>query len=227
MTFSPLSQLEGPWKEAFALAWESYRVGSPAVGAVVVAVDGTVVARGRSRRGESSAPANHLAGSRLAHAEVNALAQLRVDQRDGYELYTTLESCLLCWSAACIAGVRRVRFAGADPVWRFTADLSAVHPVLADRVHESIGPLTTPIGAWGSLLPLMERLWREPGGARVEYFDAAMPALVELARRLVADGTALRFTDLSQEQAIELVWDDLVAANDADLNRGRAHNSLR
>jgi tRNA(adenine34) deaminase len=71
------------WRQAFELAWESFVAGSPPVGAVVVAPDGSVVARGRSRRSESMAPHNQLAGSRLAHAEVNALAQLSPDQHDG------------------------------------------------------------------------------------------------------------------------------------------------
>ena len=78
-------ELPSPWLQAFELAWESYRAGSPPVGAVVLGPDGAVVARGRSRRSEGagSAPPNHLAGSRLAHAEINALAQLPVDHHAG------------------------------------------------------------------------------------------------------------------------------------------------
>jgi tRNA(adenine34) deaminase len=83
------SDLPDPWREAFGLAWESLHAGSPPVGAVVVNSYGEVVARGGSRRAEREAPPNHLAGSRLAHAEVNALAQLNVDQHDDHELYVT------------------------------------------------------------------------------------------------------------------------------------------
>jgi tRNA(Arg) A34 adenosine deaminase TadA len=80
MTRPPWDEVAPAWREAFELAWQAYVAGSPPVGAVVVDGDGTVVARGRSRRAERHAPANQLAGSRLAHAELNALAALPTDQ---------------------------------------------------------------------------------------------------------------------------------------------------
>jgi hypothetical protein len=169
---------------------------------------------------ESSAPANQLAGSRLAHAEVNALAQLELDQRQGYQLYVTLEPCLLCWAATSIAGVRTVHFAGADPVWSFLADLTVSHPRLSERAYTREGPMGGPLGAWATLLPLVERLWRDPTGVRIDHFVESAPALVALARRIVADGTARRFVGMSQEEALSLVWDDLIVAVDRDGQRG-------
>src|SRR2546425_13270824 len=119
-------ELPSPWLQAFELAWESYRAGSPPVGAVVLGPDGAVVARGRSRRSEGagSAPPNHLAGSRLVHAEINALAQLPVDHHPGHELYVTLGSCLLCWAGIRIAPVPPVHFAGPGPQGRLPRPLA-------------------------------------------------------------------------------------------------------
>jgi tRNA(adenine34) deaminase len=198
-----------PWREAFELAWESYQAGSPPVGAVVVGPDARVVARGRSRRAETAAPANQLAGSRLAHAEVNALAQLDVDQHAGHELFVTLEPCLLCWAAISIARVPKVRFAGQDPMWQFLGQISGSHPVLADRAYTVTGPLPGPMGTWATLLPLLERLERDPTGLRVDHFRRSVPTLVELARQMVADGTAQGLAAMCLDDAIHEVWDDL------------------
>jgi len=207
-------ELPSPWLQAFELAWESYRAGSPPVGAVVLGPDGAVVARGRSRRSEGagSAPPNHLAGSRLAHAEINALAQLPVDHHAGHELYVTLESCLLCWAAIRIARVPLVHFAGQDPQWRFLGQLAGPQPALVDRATSMDGPMAGPFGAWATLLPLVERLWRDPTGIRIDHFRQSVPALVDLAEQIVSDGTAARFIGWTQQEALASIWDDLAAA---------------
>ena len=201
--------VDPPWREAFALAWEAYQAGSPPVGAVVVGPDSRVVARGRSRRAERSGPPNQLYGSRLAHAEVNALAQLDVDQHTRCRLYVTLEPCLLCWAAISIARIPEVCFAGEDPMWRFLGDLGDSHAALADRRFTTVGPLAGLLGAWSSLLPLVDRLLRDPTGIRVDHFRTSLPALAELADRLVSDGRAKSMTEMTMSQALASVWDDL------------------
>lgn len=211
-TVDPLAEADAAWRAAFEQAWEAYTAGSPPVGAVVVDRDGTVIARGRSRRGERAAPPNQLAGSRLAHAEINALAQLGVHQHDGLELRVTLEPCLLCWAAIRIAHIPVVRFAGADPMWSFLSELAETQPAMADRPCQQYGPLLDPLGAWAALLPLIDRLRREPSGVRMDHYRGAVPALVDLAQRLVSDGTADRLGDLALPDAVALVWTDLVAA---------------
>jgi tRNA(adenine34) deaminase len=94
-------QLEGPWRECFELAWEAFGAGTIPVGAVVVDASGATVARGRNRIFEATAPAGQLAGTYIAHAELNALAELpALPTRDGqgpysrHTLYTTLEPCV-------------------------------------------------------------------------------------------------------------------------------------
>src|SRR5881394_1288658 len=115
------------WRLACELAWESHRRGSPGVGAVIVDEAGRVIARGRSRRCEPPDEPNQLAGNRLAHAEVNALAELAVDQHAGLTMLATLEPCVLCAVATAIAHVPRLMFAGVDPVWRYVHDLPDQH----------------------------------------------------------------------------------------------------
>jgi tRNA(Arg) A34 adenosine deaminase TadA len=108
-------QLEDPWRAAFELAWESFRAGTVPVGAVVVDEDGTILSSGRNRIFDDVPPAGQLAGTRLAHAEMNALVQLSPDRGwNTCTLYTTLEPCVLCVGAASVARVGRIRFAGTD-----------------------------------------------------------------------------------------------------------------
>src|SRR5687767_519310 len=109
--------LEGPWRECFELAWEAFRAGTIPVGAVVTDGSGEIVARGRNRIFEDSAPPRQIAGSWLAHAELNALAELpalrAVGGRsafEGHTLYATLEPCALCMGAALMMMVGEVRF---------------------------------------------------------------------------------------------------------------------
>jgi tRNA(Arg) A34 adenosine deaminase TadA len=61
---------------AVELAWESFRAGSLGIGAVITR-DGETLATGRNRLAESDPGEVVLAGTSLAHAELNALAKLR------------------------------------------------------------------------------------------------------------------------------------------------------
>ncbi|MEV6289123.1 hypothetical protein AB0M41_01530 [Streptomyces sp. NPDC051896] len=56
---------------------------------------------------ETDTPPGQPAGTDLAHAEINALAQVPAGPRHpGHRLHTTLEPCLLC-SSALICGCAR------------------------------------------------------------------------------------------------------------------------
>jgi hypothetical protein len=65
------------------------------------------------------------------------------------------------------------------------------------------------LGAWAALLPLVDRLVRDPTGRRVDEYRAAAPHLVELAHRLVADGTASALRRVSLDEALEAVGPQL------------------
>jgi tRNA(Arg) A34 adenosine deaminase TadA len=69
------STLGPPMRGALELAWESFAVGSFGIGAVVTDRDGTVVATGRNRILEHDPGDDVLAGSSLAHAEMNGARQ--------------------------------------------------------------------------------------------------------------------------------------------------------
>ena len=57
-----------------------------------------------------------VAGTRLAHAELDALAQLPVTRRyRDHTLYSSLEPCLLCVGATTRSKVGAVCYAAVDP----------------------------------------------------------------------------------------------------------------
>jgi tRNA(Arg) A34 adenosine deaminase TadA len=135
-------ELDEPWRASLELAWEAYLAGTIPVGSVVTAADGRIVARGRNRIFDP--PGRGLAGSRLAHAEIDALAQLPVSKRyRDHALYSTLEPCLLCAAAALHTTVGRIEYAAEDP---FGGACSGV----IDTAHwrRSAPEIGRPLGGW-------------------------------------------------------------------------------
>lgn len=179
-------RLEEPWRAAFGLAWEAFAAGSIPVGAVVVDEEGTIVSHGRNRRFDDAPPPRQLAGTRLAHAEMNALAQLAPDRRwDGCSLYTTLEPCVLCVGAASISTIGRILFAGAD-VYSGSSSLVGLDLAIPRRLNLTIeGPLAGPLESLGAALHLAYFTERDRPSALVETHASLRPNLTELASRLL------------------------------------------
>ena len=115
---SSFAKLPEPMRHAVGCALDSANPGSLAIGAVV-ADNGRVIATGRNRLHETDAGVDPIAGTSLAHAEINALAKLRfrAHEDDDLELYTTLQPCLQCLGAIRLAPVRRVTVLAPDPLW--------------------------------------------------------------------------------------------------------------
>src|SRR4051794_39612912 len=78
-----------PWRICLEQAWASWRSGSAGVGAVIVDEAEDVVGVGRNRMIERPEEPGVLAGTFLAHAEINALAQLPLGDTSRLTLYTT------------------------------------------------------------------------------------------------------------------------------------------
>lgn len=85
--------------------------GEVPVGAVVVAADGTVLARAGNRTREDHDP--------TAHAEILALreaaAKTGSERLDGASLYVTLEPCPMCAGAISHARIARLYYGASDP----------------------------------------------------------------------------------------------------------------
>lgn len=154
------------------------------MGAVVVDDSGDLVAEGRNRIFESNAPEGQLAGSFLAHAELNALAGLDPVRRyGGHTLYTTLEPCALCIGAAIMVMVGTVRFASND-AYGGGAGLRLDNPHTTRQPLIVEGPLDGVVGYLGELLHVAHFLWRKPDSIVVEVHQKRRPRIVELAERV-------------------------------------------
>jgi tRNA(Arg) A34 adenosine deaminase TadA len=147
--------LAQPWQRAFDAAWASWRSGSAAVGAAVTNAEGAVIAVGQNRMLDPPG-SGRLAGTLMAHAEMDALADLALGEYGGYALYTTYEPCFMC--AATIIGtyhIPKVFFAAYDPYWPGLFDAFGQHPAIARWLpeREHLG------GPYGALAQVLHLTW--------------------------------------------------------------------
>ena len=131
---SSYARLPTPMQRAVDLAFEAADAGSLGIGAVVADGD-RVVATGRNRLHETDAGEDSIAGTSVAHAEVNALAKLRfrAHEDDDLALHTTLQPCLQCLGAIRLSPVRSVTVLAPDPLWIGVEKIRDVTPFIAAR----------------------------------------------------------------------------------------------
>jgi tRNA(adenine34) deaminase len=200
----------GPaWQACLHLAWESFQAGSIPIGAVLLDRAGTIVARGRNRSNESGGPDGQIAGSNLAHAEINALATLPPGEYDDHVLYSTLEPCFLCTAALRYSHVGAVRFAAPDPMWNGIDQLPSLNYHIARRWPRRDGPAEGPLRALAAMLHLVSAVER---GVRtvLECHEKAMPEVLRVAVDLAGPPTD-DLRSLSLMPALGVMWPRLVA----------------
>jgi tRNA(adenine34) deaminase len=201
-------ELEPPWDESLRLAWEAFAAGSIPVGAVVTR-NAEVVARGRNRLFEQGAPTGQVFGSRVAHAEINALVQLGTG-RSYFDctLWTTLEPCAQCIGAAWLSTIGRVVFAATD-VYGGASKLIERQIEAADSARafhmEVEGPLTGPLAVFSELLHAAFFLALEPTHHVADTYRERRPGLVALAERLCLNDHAAAPLD----EVLTRIWDEL------------------
>lgn len=196
------SLLDPAWRQAIEMAWESYRGGGVAVGAVITDDTGTVLGRGRNQRFAAVAPRGL-----LAHAEIAALAAVPDDKTRARRtrLYTTLYPCPMCLGATVVARVGHLRFGAYDPTWLGIEDLPTLNDEVRGRWPAVEGPLPGPVGEWLAVLPCLNT-----DGTLVRAMRRTSPRRAELAqviaRKLTGSGDLPDTPDL----ALERVWDVLI-----------------
>jgi tRNA(Arg) A34 adenosine deaminase TadA len=191
---SAWDRLEEPWRACLSLAWEAYGAGTIPVGAALVDGDGAIVAEGRNRVYEPTAPPGQLANSLLAHAEVNALVALDPEQRyEDHVLYTALEPCPLCTGAAVMATVGRIRYAGADPYGGGDGGLVGGNPHVERLQLQLEGPRPDAFGVLASaLLPAFFLRRRKSDGHVVRAYRERRPEMLAVAEALLEAGAPER-----------------------------------
>lgn len=128
--------LTAGWRAALEEAWEAYLRGSYPIGACVVDADGVVIARGRNRLGEPrGVEGGVISGHDLAHAEINALLNLKDVPRPevyGWTVLATVQPCPQCAGAIAMSSVRAVEYAAPDP-WAGCTRLLTDDPYVARK----------------------------------------------------------------------------------------------
>ena len=121
-----LSDSDSHWlRQAFVWANAARIRGNRPFGAIVVGHDGRILAEAFSNTQET--------GDFTGHAEMNAVrqlgtARLSADILAGATLYCSAEPCVMCASAICAAGLRRVVYGLDWPrLQQIRPDLRAVH----------------------------------------------------------------------------------------------------
>src|SRR5262249_43287131 len=156
----------------------------------------------------TSAPPGEIFGSRVAHAEINALVQLGAERRYfDCTLWTTLEPCAQCIGAAWLSTIGRVSFASSD-VYGGASKLIERQIEAADSArsfHMDVdGPLEGPPAVFSELLQVAFFLDRDPAHHVLETFRERRPQVVALAERL-----ELRHAAEPLEDVLQATWDDL------------------
>jgi tRNA(adenine34) deaminase len=126
------SYVEAMMREALVEAEAAGEAGEYPIGAVV-AIDGDIVSRGRSRQRELR--------SQLAHAELEALqsgGDPLFEHHDRAVLFTTVEPCPLCLGAAVMADVPHIVFAQPDPAVQ-SAEIIERVPYVRSHIETYLG----------------------------------------------------------------------------------------
>ncbi len=162
--------LEDAWSAVFSEAWAAYQDGTIPVGAAFVDATGQVRYRGRNQVFSPKSGSMPLQHTRLAHAEINVLAQASPADRL-YEgiLYTTLEPCAMCVGAAVVCGARHIRYAAKDGPTGAT-ELLTVHPFLASKNVKLEG--TQGVLSAASLVLMTDWILREDSKTAGRTLDA-------------------------------------------------------
>lgn len=209
------ASIEPVWQAAIAEAWAAYAAGSHAIGAVVTAPGGTIVARGRNRTRDAEPTTGQLHGSRLAHAEMNALYALPKDADPlSLTLWTTHEPCPLCAGAVLVSKVRRLRFASRE-LLAGSLEILTVNRFARSRPVEVSGPDRADVERVLVALEL-EFALRE-GWASELYLGVLrgpFPGAVATAERAHATGWLweLARSGASVEEAVDTVASDRLIA---------------
>jgi tRNA(Arg) A34 adenosine deaminase TadA len=210
-----MHELDPPMRLAMELAWASISAGGLGIGAVITTVDGTVLATGRNRLFESDPGDDVLAGSSLAHAELNALAKLGFahHRSNHLVLWTSLQPCLQCLGAIRLSDVDEVRVLAPDPLFRGVEQAQHLNGFIG-RNWPAIRELVP--DEWAVLSLLFPTHTAIFWNATVDGWNEQVPALVALATDLATSGELVAHAQRGDDLATvaTALWDRLTPCID-------------
>lgn len=190
--------------------WAGLAASGLPCGSAIVDAAGVVVARGRNHAYDAAAGIHALERTRIAHAELNALAGVDTDvDWNGLTLFTTAHPCSMCAAGIAFTGIGRVVYVADDP-----SDDSSPAQIDATRggvTYQRLGSIEWAIIATVMFLYVGAEANGEADG-NLRAAAAANPALGELVLAEVASGALGRAAraGIPLTEAFAHVW-DLVA----------------
>jgi len=201
-------RLSEHWCGAFRQAWAAYIAGTIPVGAVVVDPHGVIAAKARNRIFDAGdPPRGQLAGSWLAHAELNAIAQIDAERSrmaEGWAVYSTFEPCPLCAGAITVAfrGRITVGYACRDPIGSGLRVLTDTD--IGRRRQWQVQQLRGPFAVFAELLLAVYTVEARPTSLTVaRYREPPWRPLIETAGAVLARG---RDRGEAVEQVVATLW---------------------
>jgi tRNA(Arg) A34 adenosine deaminase TadA len=202
--------LSSPWRAAFDEAWMSWRQGSLGVGAAIADDGDQIIARGHNQF--FHAGPGPISSTYMAHAEMNALAQLPVGRGQRYSIYSSFEPCYMCTSALLFYRIERVAFASVDPVWLGMHEWFQSAP-WASRNHLTRECLGGELGAFGYVLHI-SRLAEIAPTHVLETHQQETSQLFDFATSSVVcdllTGVAATNEPATTDSVLANLWKDLV-----------------
>lgn len=201
---STFEELHVGMQAALEQAWASIGAGSLGIGAAACDDDDRILATGRNRINETDPGDDVLAGTSVAHAEMNVLAKLPFRQHDSVALHTTLQPCVQCLGAIRLSSVSSVQVLAPDPIFRGVERMRDLNTFVARRwpVIEQ-----RPIDEWAAfgLLYPTHHMLSHP--TLTDTWTGVLPVVTELVRRIARqrmfDGAS------SVVEAAERIWEPL------------------
>lgn len=129
-----MNGLNHTWYSCLELAFDGTIAGSLGISAVVTTSDGEIISRGRNQLFDEHPSVNVVKMSSVAHAEINALANIpKTYQRNkSLLLYTTVEPCPMCLGAIVMSNIRHV-YIGSRDNWASCTDVLTTHAYLKNK----------------------------------------------------------------------------------------------
>ena len=181
---SSFERLDPGMQLALGQAWSSYLGGSLGIGAVATDEAGVVLAVGRNRLNETDPGDDVLAGTSLAHAELNVLAKLPFRAHESVVLYTTLQPCVQCLGAIRLSAVTTVHVLAPDPLFRGVERMRELTPFVSRRWPSII---QRPIDEWAAFALLAPTIHMRSHPTLGATWLAALPGVASLAEDVARD----------------------------------------
>ncbi|MCU1421477.1 MAG: dCMP deaminase [Microbacteriaceae bacterium] len=179
-------------------------------GSAVTDVDDGVIASGRNRAYDERGGDDALQHTRIAHAELNALARVDTDADwQDLTLWSTQHPCAMCAAAASFTGIGLVVYIADDP-----SDDSSENAIAATRGAVPYESLGEPVWRAASNLLFLSTgaFLRGAGDVNIRGASSRMPGVAALAVDLAANDHLGRLSSAGYPlpDALEPLWPRLV-----------------